>query len=447
MKLARHHFTPVLSLAAVIVTLAAARAQPAAPAAVPDRLDLKTAIGFALENNFAIRQARERIKQQEGVIVEVTAREIPNVSANAAYQQNDKEIGQSFPASDRAWQINITASQVLYAGGGVRSAVKSSKLTRDAAVLDLQSVINDALLQVRTGFYAVLLAREQIKVQESNLQLLQEQLKTATDRYQAGTVSSFERLRAEVAVANAKVPLITARNNYRLAIEALRQALGFTNNQPESLRKVPEFVGTLDFTPVNFDLQAAFESAHANRPDLARIGKLVNAREEAVTSARSTYFPNVSAFGGWTLRKGTTNAFKDSDNGWLVGVQSQWDIFDGRATAGRVAQARSVLEQTRLSLTEAQLAAEVEVRRAFSQWQEASELAEASQRVVEQATEAVRLANARYSAGTSTQLDVLQAQVDLTTARTNQLQAYYGYNVAVAALRKAVGQADEFVTK
>lgn len=67
--------------------------------------------------------------------------------------------------------------------------------------------------------------------------------------------------------------------------------------------------------------------------------------------------------------------------------------------------------------------------------------------MVGQATEAVRLANARYSAGTSTQLDVLQAQVDLTTARTNQIQANYGYNVAVASLRRATGQADEFVTK
>src|SRR6185436_17731147 len=99
------------------------------------------------------------------------------------------------------------------------------------------------------------------------------------------------------------------------------------------------------------------------------------------------------------------------------------------------------------TFSEAQLAVEVEVRRAFSQWQQATELAEASQKVVEQATEAVRLANARYGAGTSTQLDVLQAQVDLTTARTNQIQAYYGYNVSVAALRKAMGQADEFVTR
>jgi outer membrane protein TolC len=130
-----------------------------------------------------------------------------------------------------------------------------------------------------------------------------------------------------------------------------------------------------------------------------------------------------------------------------VGVQSQWDIFDGRATAGRVAQARSLLEQSKLSLSEAQLAIDVEVRRAHSQWQQATELAEAAQRVVEQATEAVRLANARYNAGTGTQLDVLSAQVELTTARTNQILANYGYNVAVASLRKAMGQADEFVTK
>lgn len=424
---------------------AAAPSQPAPPP-VPDTLDLRTAITFALENNFAIRQAKERIRQQQGVVVEVTAREIPNVGANGSYQVNDKEISQSFPPSDRSWQINISASQVLFAGGGVRSAVKSSKLARDAAILDLQATINDALLQVRTAFFNVLLAREKIKVQESNLDLLQSQLKTATDRYRAGTVSSFEQLRAEVAVANARAPLITARNDYRLAIESLRQALGFTTNTPGDATKVPDFVGTLQFTPVNFDLQSAFDAAHANRPDLQRLAKLVEARQESITTARSGYYPQVSAFGGWALRKGSTNTFRDSPDGFLAGIQGQWNIFDGRATAGRVAQARSVAEQTRLSLTEAQLAVDVDVRRAYSQWQEASELADASQKVVEQATEAVRLANARYAAGTSTQLDVLQAQVDLTTARTNQIQAFYTYNVAVAQLRKAMGLADEFVT-
>ena len=444
MKLARHHLTPIAILALARPSL---RAAPAPQQPVPDQLDLKTAVVFALENNFAIRQARERIRQQDGVVVEVSARQIPTVAANAAYQLNDKALSTTFPASDQSWQISLTASQVLYAGGGVRSSIKSTQLAREAAVLDLQATINDALLGVRTAFYNVLLAREKIKVQESNLELLQQQLKTTTDRFDAGTVSSFEKLRAEVAVANAKAPLITARNDHRLAIEALRQALGFTTNKQEYLRKIPDFTGTLDYTPVSFDLQAAFDAAHANRPDLQRLAKLSASREESVTTARSNYYPTVSAFGGYQLRKGATNSFGDSADGFLVGVQSQWNIFDGRATAGRVTQARSALEQTRLTENEAQLAAEVEVRRAFSQWQQATELADASQKVVAQAEEAVRLANARYSAGTSAQLDVLQAQVDLTTARTNQIQAYYSYNVSVATLRKATGLADEFVTK
>jgi len=445
MKSARHHFTPLRSVALLAFAVASLRAATAPQQPVPDELDLKTAIGFAIENNFAIRQARERIKQQDGIVIEVSARQIPTVSASGSAQRMRTEA-LNLTMEDNAWSIGLSASQVLYAGGGVRSGVKGAKFAREAALLDLQSVINDALLGVRTSFYNVLLAREKITVQESNLQLLQEQLKTTSDRFDAGTVSSFEKLRAEVAVANAKVPLITARNDYRLAIEALRQALGFTSNKKEDIRKIPNFVGTLDYTPASFDLQAAFDAAHANRPDLARLAKLTATREEAVTSARAGYLPTVSAVGGWQ-RANTPSLFSNVGpvSNWVIGLQSQWNIFDGRATAGRVAQARSVVEQSRLAETEAQLAAEVEVRRAFSDWQQATELADASQKVVEQATEAVRLANARYSAGTSTQLDVLQSQVDLTTARTNQLQAYYGYNVAVASLRKAIGQADSFV--
>ena len=433
-----------LALSAGVRLTAAPASQPPPPE--PDTIDLKTAIGYALENNFAIRQARERIRQQEGIVVEVTARAIPNVDANGSVQKNDKAISQSFPASDRAWAINVTASQAIFAGGGIRSAIKSSQLARDAAMLDLQNTINQALLGVRTAYYQVLLNRERITVQEENLRLLQEQLKTVTDRFEAGTVSGFERLRAEVAVANARTPLITARNDYRLAIESLRQQLGLSERRPDAADKAPEVIGKLEYQPTQFDLQAATQSARANRPDLLRLAKLVQASEQGITTARSGYFPSLAAVGGWELRKGATNAFSDSNDGFFVGLQSNWSVFDGRATAGRVAQARSLVEQARLSLTERELATDVDVRRAFSSWQEAQELVEASKRVVEQAEEAVRLANARYSAGTGTQLDVLQAQVDLTTARTNQVQAYYNYNVAVATLREAMGLTDALVS-
>ena len=410
--------------------------------AVPGALDLPYALAFALDNNFTIRQAKERIRQQEGVVLEVRSAQIPNVSATGEYQRNDAVVGPT--GEDRYWSFNVTARQNLYSGGGVSASVKSQQLTLDAAVLTLQAVINDALLDVRTRFYTVLVSREKIKVQEQNTELLRRQLQDVKKRYEAVTVSHFEVLRAEVALANAQTPLITARNDYRLAIEELRRSLGFATANEGNVTKIPEFIGTLEFVPANFDLRTALATAREQRPDLLRLHRLETAAEEGVTVRRAAYQPNVALFGAYDWRKGFgSNSLPGNRDGWTVGLSSSWNVFDARATAGRVAQARSLLEQAKLASAEAQLSVDVEVRRAVSTFQQSTELAEASKKVVEQAEEALRLANARYSAGTATQLDVLTSQVDLTTARLNQLQAYYSYNVAVATTRKAMGLTDE----
>jgi outer membrane protein TolC len=408
---------------------------------VPERLDLPYALAYALDNNFAIRQAKERIRQQEGIVLEVRSAQIPNVGATGSYQRTADEISSN--GRDYAWAVDIRATQVLYSGGAVTASVKAQQLALDAAVLSLRDVVNDALLGVRTRFYSVLLTRERIKVQERNVELLERQLQDVKNRFEAGTVSNFEVLRAEVALANAQPALITARNDYRLAIEELRQSLGYVAASDANVTKVPEFLGTLEFNPASFELRSSLASARENRPDLQRLAKLTAAAEQGVITSRSGYLPTVSAFGGYTGRTAPVSTGKSSLDGWTVGVQSSWDIFDGRATAGRVIQARSFLEQTRLALAEAQLGVDVEVRRAISLFQQSTELAEASKKVVEQAEEAVRLANARYAAGTATQLDVLTSQVELTTARLNQLQAYYSYNVAVASVRTATGLVDE----
>jgi outer membrane protein len=409
--------------------------------AVPERLDLEYALAYALDNNFAIRQAKERIRQQEGVVLEVRSAQIPNVSAAGAYSRSADEI--STNGRDYAWSVDITATQLLYSGGGVAASVKGQQLALDAAVLALKAVINDALVDVRIRFFTVLVNREKIKVQEQNIELLQRQMQDVKNRFDAGTVSNFEVLRAEVALANAQPALITARNDYRLSIEELRQALGYVAESETNVTKVPEFLGTLEFKPTSFELRSALSTAREQRPDLVRLARLTEAAEQGVISSRSGYLPVVSAFGSYDWRKSPASSTKSSLDGWTVGVQSSWNIFDGRATQGRVAQARSFLEQSRLALAEAQLGVDVDVRRAISSFQQSIELAESSQKVVQQAEEAVRLANARFSAGSATQLDVLTSQVELTTARLNQLQAYYSYNVAVAVARRAMGLPDE----
>lgn len=418
------------------------------PPNVPLQLDLRTAIIYAVENNYAIRQARERIREQEGLIVEVKARALPNVAAVGSYTRNDEEISQAVPPNDQNWSIAIEARQAIYAGGGVRAALDAQKVLRDAALLELRSVINNALLEVRTRFYNVLLARERIKVQEENVKLFEEQLTNAKNRFEAGSVSNFEVLRAEVELANAKPQLIRARNTFRTSIDQLRQSLGYINTTQENLRRTPEFVGTLDITPAVYDLQASLDTARLNRPELLRFARLVQAQERNIDFARSGYKPSIDLVGSYGLFKDSgSDDFDDSRKGWTVGVESRWAIFDGRATAGRVAQARSQFRQSGLFLNEQTLAVEVEVRSALSSLQEAGELAEAAVKVVGQAEESLRLANARYGAGSATQLDVLTGQVALTQARDNQLQANYSYNVSLANLRRALGEPDTYLAE
>lgn len=418
--------------------------QPDPDYEVPEELSLPYALSFALDNNHAIRQAKERIKEQEGVVLEVRSQQIPNVSASGDLSANAKAISNALPAQDRNWGFAVQATQMLYSGGGVAASVQGASLVREAASLELQGVINEQLLLVRTRFYVVLLAQQRIGVQEENVKLLEEQLKDAQNRFEAGATSKFEVLRAEVALANGRPPLITARNTLRVAIEELRQVLGFTNVTGSSFAKIPQFVGSLAVTEqVAYDLSDSIRLARADRPELQRLAKLEGAGEQRVVVSRSSGRPQVAAFGRYDwVRGGPSNGWKDRRDGWTAGLQAQWSLFDGHATAGRLAQAKSQLVQTKLAVEEATLAIDVEVRRAHSSLTEAWELVDASGRVVEQALEALRLAGVRYAAGTATQLDVLTSQVALTEARLNQLTAYYTYNVALAVMRKAIGAPD-----
>jgi len=414
---------------------------------MPNQFDLEQALAFALDHNFAIRRARESLREQEGIVTTVSAAGLPNVSATGSFQKSTLQTFQAgtqntgqpvIIPSGRFWRMNFTVRQMIYAGGSIRSSIDAAKLTREAAIFGLQETINAALLDVRTRFYTVLLAREDIKVQEQNLELLQRQLRDATNRFAAGAVSKFEQLRAEVALANAQPPLIKARNDYRLAIQELRQAIGLAPTRDESSDQAPEFTGSLTIEPSNLELPAALAAARTGRPELQRLAKLVDAAEAGELTARAGYYPSLALTAGGELRKGPTESFSDSRRGLRAGAQAQW-TGNPHATAGRVGQAESLIEQARLTLAATELAVQVEVRRALSSLEEATELVSATRQSVKQAEEAVRIALTRYQAGMTPQLDLLQSQLALTTARTNQLRAYYGHNVALARLHKAIG--------
>src|SRR6185437_3114497 len=134
------------------------------------------------------------------------------------------------------------------------------------------------------------------------------------------------------------------------------------------------------------------------------------------------------------------NALDSELDGWVLGGQLTWNIFDGLLTHGKVIQAKAQLEHAKADVEDRARQIELEVRTDYSSFIEAREVLESQQKVQEEAEEALRLAKARTEAGTGTQLDVLNAETSLTQARTTQVQALHDYDVARARLQRAIGQ-------
>ncbi|PTY05682.1 TolC family protein [Opitutaceae bacterium EW11] len=409
------------------------------PAALPRPLNLEAAITNAIGYNPALQRTRERIKEQEGVLIEVKSAQLPNLSAQGSAGKSDKDLLESPLYEDSQWKVTVSASQVLYAGGRVRAQIRGQREQLEAAKLQYTAALNDTILLVRQQFYTVLLCRQLIAVHEEALSVLETELTRARNRQAAGTDSDFDVLRAEVAVANAKPPLIRARNDYRVSQDKLRATLGAeggSTNQPTDL----DVQGSLEAPTRELLLSDVLVKARAHRPEILQQERLLSAAAEGIAASRSGYFPTVSAVAGYEWTKPSlVSTPRNRLDGWTAGVQADWSIFDGRATAGRVAQARSRLYQAQHSAAELVLTIEVEVRQAHSGYCEAIELLTASDKTLSQARESLRIAKARFDAGTATQLDVLQAQSALTEANSNLAQARFSYVTALAGLERATG--------
>ena len=298
------------------------------------------------------------------------------------------------------------------------------------------------LLSVRLAYYDILLAAEQITVNEASVSLLEKELEDQQHRYDAGTVPHFNVLRAKVSVANARPALIQARNNYRIAKNNLANLLGY-NLPREIWENIPlNLTGTLDAAPYQINLSDALQQALAKRSELVALRKTEDLQKFNITDASSGYKPNLQVFAGynWFNAQFTPPVDLDHDiNGWNAGAQVSWDIFDGLLTHGKVVQAKALYEKSKTAVDEEMRNVELEVRTTYSDFLEAQEVLESQKTVQAEAEESLREANARAAAGTGTQLDVLDAENSLTQARSTQVQALHDYDAARARFERAIG--------
>ncbi|RYD70240.1 MAG: TolC family protein, partial [Verrucomicrobiaceae bacterium] len=339
---------------------------------------------------------------------------------------------------NKSWRVAIEARQVLYAGGQVRAAMNIARLTEDSAYFQLRDVIDRVIAEVRQQFYTILLNRALITVAEEAVSLAQEQLEDQRNRFEAGTVPRFNVLRAEVELANLRPNLIRARNDYEIARFQLAKMLGL-NPGPGGR---PGFiaVGELTVSPRPLGLDDALSLARARRAFLKVQRQTILVEVEQIKVASAGYKPRLDASAGYEFRSDRSSLdLGDTVNGWFLGLNGSWDIFDGFETFGQVKQAKARLESAKINYDDSVRQVELEVQTAYALLSQARETIESQQLNVEQAREALRLAQERLSAGAGTQLEVLDARVALTRARTTELQARADYNRALAEFDRATG--------
>ncbi|MEO8353330.1 MAG: TolC family protein, partial [Chthoniobacteraceae bacterium] len=346
--------------------------------------------------------------------------------------------GDTFQSPDKTWQVSLEVQQIIYSGGQVRAAMNIAKFTEDSSYYQLREIIDQVVATVRIQFYTVLTNRSLITVQEESVRLQQDLLTDQKNRFEAGTVPRFNVLRAEVELANVIPLLIRAKNDYLISELDLAKTLGLDpgpDGQPGFL-----CVGALTVTPRPLNVVQSLELARARRAFLKVQRQQIKIQAENIKVALAGYKPRITGRAGYLARNSRlTDDIEDTVDGWFFGFTGTWNIFDGFETNGRVKQAKAQLEAARITYLDSVHQVELEVQQAYSNLIAQRETIRSQQKNVEQAKEALRLANERLAAGAGTQLELLDARVALTRAQTTELVARGDYNRSLAEFDRATG--------
>jgi outer membrane protein TolC len=430
---------------------------------------LDQAILTALQRNPSIQNAKQEIERSKGVILQIGAQALPHVVPTASLQWTSPGLSSSFtsttgtvpgvsptpvaalaaasptpaattvPTTDTSYVITITGTQLVFNYSTFRS-IRGTFFQRDNAYFAFRDIIDQVIATVKTQFYQIILNKALIGVQEQSVGLLESQLKDQQNRFDAGTVPRFNVLQAQVALSNQIPQLISARNNYRISQLQLAKTLGLDFNPRRGENPPLEVVGEMTYIPRTLALVDAIELGKQRRPFLKRQRAAVLNQIEQVHVALGGFLPNFTSTGGYEIISSTTStSLSDASKGWLFGLEGTWAIWDSGATYGNYKQQRALLSEAEITYDDDVRQVELEVQQAYSNLQQNRELIQATEKTVEQADEAVRLAKARLDAGAGTQLDVLNAQVQLTTAQSTRLQALFGYDSSLADFDRVTG--------
>ena len=377
-----------------------------------EALPIREAVQTALTNNPNLQRTEHSIRVAEESLK--VARGQKNFSINATGGLNTAKI-ESQEHSERA-STSLSLTLPLYSGERLESAIKSAQLEIDVAKFNFSQAQDDLVYQVVTAYITALenLATSQID-QETERNLSQHEQMIAS-HFDAGAKAKIDLLRAQVATSNALQDSARSHAAYEVSLTNLAALLSADSI---ATLTVEEFDTHVELGEVEQYLTEAEE----NRNDLKSAALKIEQGELSVTSAKSGWFPNLNANVGTNLNAAAHEWHWTPDA--TIGLTATWNIFDGGITRAEVDSAKVEAERTKLAFNADLDSVHEAVVSAHKNLKIALLRLTTTQRAVELAEEERFIATERYNVGEGILLDVLDAELALSTAKKNNVSARY----------------------
>lgn len=415
--------------------LASSITEAVAPEAAAMDIDLKGAVTTAIQNNRDITIAELKRREAEADVSAAAAKKNPSVSYSWQRNQYPTQVVTTVvgtQSSNHGYSQGINVSWPIWTFGKVEGAIDAARYQKNIADLTVYKTEADTKLAAVQAYYQYLEAVKLAEVQAQSVTDYASHLNNVQQQFDAGIVAKLDVLSSNVSLANAKQKSIAADNTRDVAEANLNNIMRIPMNT--TLNPLDK-----NFPEPEFDLtmEQAILMAQKYRWELVEADYGVKAAEASLRSAKAGYLPTVSVGGGYSWKEASVTAVDKDD--WAVQGGLSWSLWDGGATQASVKKADAAVKTAQETLLQAREKIELEVRQDYLNVLSYKEQIRAAEASVAQAEEAYKIATVRYSSGVGINLDVLDAELALNTARTNYITALYNYNIGLATLEHAMG--------
>ncbi|HEX4383635.1 MAG TPA: TolC family protein [Myxococcales bacterium] len=331
------------------------------------------------------------------------------------------------------WRDSIALTQLIYDFGLSIDRWKAAKAQADAQRATELSTILQSDFTVRSTFFLTRADKALVKVAQDTLDQQIKHRQQTEGFVRAGTQPEIALAQAKTNEANARVSLIQAQNNYETAKVTLNQAMGSEDNTDYDVDDTP--FPLIDVEDGQMDPLLA--EAIKARPEVASIQELIRVNELTISSVRGNYLPSIAGQANFTQGGPSLDNLGYNFN---FGVGLTWNLFGGGLTVAQVHEAQANLGNVLAQLDLEKLQIRVDVNAAMLAVRAAKSSLSATAEALENAKLQLKLAEQRYQVGVGSSIELTDAQVALTAASGQSVQADDNLSTARAQLLRALGR-------